>query len=727
LITWAPVLLSRIFFKVMAVVDKAIIYKALDDVFGYNSFRPLQQEAIESVLKGDDTLLILPTGGGKSICFQLPPIITHGLCLVVSPLISLMKDQVQALEKNGVPAAYINSSLSSSENYDILHRARNNKLRLLYISPEKLMADVDILKGLPLHLVAIDEAHCVSQWGHDFRPEYTQLKVLKQQFPQLPIMALTATADKVTRRDIAEQLGMVNPLEMVGSFNRENLSLEVRANLSAKEKYGQIANMIHRYSNDSGVIYCLSRKNTEKLAEVLGKMGIVAGVYHAGLSHQQRNKVQDDFINDRTKVICATIAFGMGIDKSNVRYVIHYNLPKNIEGYYQEIGRAGRDGLPSETRLYYNYGDLKILTQFASQGAMAQVNLEKLGRMHQYAEADVCRRKILLSYFGQVLEEDCGNCDVCKSPRQHFDGTITAQKALSALKRMDESEGMIMLIDVLRGSHKADLIDKGYDELKTYGAGRDLGFFEWQHYINQMLNLGLIEIAYDENFNLKVTEAGNEVLFGKKPLKLVVFNRSNEGFKKAEPKKTKKQEREEGLFGALKELRLQLAKEENAPAYTIFSDATLTEMAGTTPLFLEELSEVSGVGNFKLKKYGDAFIKAIRHYVLHNEVGRVSGLTYLQTLLLYEKGLDADQIARAREMNIGTVYGHLAYLVERKESIDVSHYLSKNDLKDLQQAVAQLESFENLKAIHQHLNERLDYGLVKLGISHLLHKGKLRW
>lgn len=719
--------MSSLLKQVMA-ADKASIYKALEEVFGYKSFRPLQYEAIESVLKGDDTLLILPTGGGKSICFQLPPIITNGLCLVISPLIALMKDQVQALEKNGIPAAFINSSLSSSENFSTLERARNNELRLLYVSPEKLVGDVDLLKGLPLHLVAIDEAHCVSQWGHDFRPEYTQLKVVKAQFPKIPIMALTATADKVTRRDITEQLGMKDPFEMVGSFNRENLSLEVRSNLSAKEKYAQIANMIRRYPDDSGIVYCLSRKNTEKLAEVLGDMGIDAGVYHAGLSHDQRNKVQDDFINDRTRVICATIAFGMGIDKSNVRYVIHYNLPKNIEGYYQEIGRAGRDGLPSETRLYYNYGDLKILTQFASQGgAMAKVNLEKLSRMHQYAEADVCRRKILLSYFGQVLEEDCGNCDVCKSPRQHFDGTVTAQKALSAMKRMDEEVGTVMLIDVLRGSNKADLIDKGYDQIKTYGAGRDMGFFEWQHYINQMLNLGLVEIAYDENFNLKVTDEGMDVLFGRKPLKLVVFDRKKEGLSKAEPKKTKKQVREEGLFGALKQLRLRIAQEEGSPAYTVFSDATLNEMAGISPLFLEHMSEVSGVGNFKLKKYGEQFLEVIRNYVLHNDAGRVSGLTYLQTLKLYEEGMDAEQISRAREMNLGTVYGHLAYLVDRGENIKVTPYLNKTDLSDLQRAVAQLESFENLKAIHQKLDERIEYGLVKLGVSHLRSKGKLRW
>ena len=703
----------------MVIVSNTELFKTLDAVYGYKSFRPLQQEAIESVLSGKDTLVILPTGGGKSICFQVPAIATQGLCLVVSPLISLMKDQVQALEKNGIKAAFVNSSLSSAENNDILRQAQSNELSLLYISPEKLVSDIQWLSQLPVKFIAIDEAHCVSQWGHDFRPEYTQLKMVKEYFKEAPIMALTATADKVTRRDMAEQLGMAEPTELVGSFNRTNLSLEVRANLPAKEKYRQIANMINKYADDSGIVYCLSRKNTEKLAEVLDEMGIKAGVYHAGLSHEQRNKVQEDFINDRLKVICATIAFGMGIDKSNVRYVVHYNLPKNIESYYQEIGRAGRDSMPSETRLYYNYGDLKILTQFAADGAQAQVNLEKLNRMHQYAEADVCRRKILLSYFGEVLEKDCGNCDVCQSPRKHFDGTVVAQKAMSALKRMNEEVGMNLLIDVLRGSNKAEVLEKGYDQIKTYGAGREFSYFEWQHYVNQMINLGLIEIAYDENFALKVTTSGTDVLFGKRELPLVVYERQKESAAKPAKKKTKKEVREEGLFGELKRLRLEISREEGGPAYTVFSDATLSEMAANSPLFLDELSEVSGVGRHKLKKYGNAFLQAIRSYVLSNDVGKVTGMSYVETLQLYEEGLAATEIAQKREINVATVYSHLAILIEKGEKIDVSPYLSKADLKDIKKAIAHLESHENLKAIHEYLDERIEYGLVKLGVSYL--------
>ncbi|MGB0430542.1 MAG: DNA helicase RecQ [Bacteroidia bacterium] len=707
-------------------MEKQAILKALEKYYGYKSFRPLQQEAIESVLAGKDTLIILPTGGGKSICYQIPPIVQNGLCLVVSPLISLMKDQVNALTQNGIPAAYINSSLSATENNNILNQAANGQLKLLYVSPEKLVNDMGIFTDLPLTLIAIDEAHCVSQWGHDFRPEYTQLKILKERFKNVPVMALTATADKVTRRDISSQLGMHKPEIMVGSFNRQNLSLEVRANLPAKERYVQIANMIHKYKNDSGIVYCLSRKSTEAVAEKLAGFGIKAGVYHAGLPHEKRNQVQEDFINDKVKIICATIAFGMGIDKSNVRFVIHYNLPKNIESYYQEIGRAGRDGLPSETRLYYNYGDLKILTDFAMQGKLAEINMEKLKRMHQYAEADVCRRKILLSYFGEVLEKDCGNCDVCKNPRKHFDGTVIVQKALSAMKRMKEEVGMQMLIDVLRGSHKAEVTEKGYQNIKTFGAGSQHSFFEWQNYINQMLNFGLIEIAYDDNFTLKVTATGNQILFGKAQQQLVFFDREKEKFKKPEKKKTKKEQREEGLFEVLKRVRYKLATAKGVPAYTIFNDATLTELAEASPIFIEDLAEISGIGQHKLKAYGETFIDEIRAYLLNNEVGQVKNLSYFKTLLEYQKGLNAQAIAKERGINAGTVYGHFAWLIERGENIDVSPYLSKTDLDDIIKAVKHLESSEYLNGIKEFLNDRIEYGLVKLGVAYLKKKGKLK-
>jgi ATP-dependent DNA helicase RecQ len=707
-------------------MKKQAILQALEKYYGYKSFRPLQQEAIESVLAGKDTLIILPTGGGKSICYQIPPIVQNGLCLVVSPLISLMKDQVNALTQNGIPAAFINSSLSAAENNNILNQAANGQLKLLYVSPEKLVNDMGIFTDLPLTLIAIDEAHCVSQWGHDFRPEYTQLAILKDRFKNVPVMALTATADKVTRRDISSQLGMHEPEIMVGSFNRQNLSLEVRANLPARERYVQIANMIHKYKNDSGIVYCLSRKSTEAVAEKLTGFGIKAGVYHAGLPHEQRNQVQEDFINDKVKVICATIAFGMGIDKSNVRFVIHYNLPKNIESYYQEIGRAGRDGLPSETRLYYNYGDLKILTEFAMQGKLAEINMEKLKRMHQYAEADVCRRKILLSYFGEVLEKDCGNCDVCKNPRKHFDGTVIVQKALSAMKRMNEEVGMQMLIDVLRGSHKAEVTEKGYQKIKTFGAGSQHTFFEWQNYINQMLNFGLIEIAYDENFSLKITATGEQVLFGKAQQQLVFFDSEKEKFKKPEKKKTKKEQREEGLFEVLKRVRYKLALAKGVPPYTIFNDATLTEMAEASPIFIEDLTEISGVGQHKLKAYGETFIDAIREYLLNNEVGQVKNLSYFKTLLEYQKGLNAQAIAKERGINAGTVYGHFAWLIERGESIDISPYLSKADLDDIIKSVKHLESSEYLNGIKEFLNDRIEYGLVKLGVAYLKKKGKLK-
>ncbi|MCE9537798.1 MAG: RecQ family ATP-dependent DNA helicase, partial [Bacteroidetes bacterium] len=420
--------------------------------YGYDQFRPMQAEVIQCLMDKKDVVVLMPTGGGKSICFQIPSLLLPGLCVVVSPLISLMKDQVDALNSNAIPAAYLNSSLSSGEEENIITKCLNGQIKLLYISPERLVQEMNrLLTKLPIQLFAIDEAHCISSWGHDFRPEYTQLKFLKEHFPSIPVIALTATADKTTRRDIVKQLNLANPEVFVASFNRPNLSLSVKSGIKPKERIKDIIEFIADRENEAGIIYCLSRATTEKLRDALKAKGIKAGCYHAGLPSEERNKTQDDFINDKLQVVCATVAFGMGIDKSNVRWVIHFNLPKNIEGYYQEIGRAGRDGLNSDTILYYNIADLIMLTKFAQEGNLAKINLEKLRRMQQFAEADMCRRKILLSYFGETPQENCGNCDVCENPRQHFDGTLLVQKALSALMRMEEKVGTTMLIDVLRG------------------------------------------------------------------------------------------------------------------------------------------------------------------------------------------------------------------------------------------------------------------------------------
>ncbi|HEY0273921.1 MAG TPA: RecQ family ATP-dependent DNA helicase, partial [Chitinophaga sp.] len=432
----------------------------LKQYFGYEQFRPLQAAIIEKILQQEDVLVLMPTGGGKSICYQVPALLFPGLTLVISPLIALMKDQVTALKANGIGAAYLNSTIGPDEEQWIRHECVQGRIKLLYISPERLQTELrSFLPGLPVSLIAIDEAHCISQWGHDFRPEYTQLAMLKTHFPKTPVVALTATADKITRKDILTQLALPHAHVFLASFDRPNLSLQVRSNVQKREKMEEIKNFILARPGDNGIIYCMSRKTTgevaAELSAALQPRGISVAYYHAGMPADARDTAQQDFINDRVQVMCATIAFGMGIDKSNVRWVIHYNLPRNMEGYYQEIGRAGRDGLPSDTILYFNMGDLNMLTRFAQESGQQEMNMEKLNRMRQYAEANTCRRKVLLSYFGETLEQQCNNCDVCANPRSFFDGTLLTQKALSALLRLQERVGSQLLIDVLRGSQRA--------------------------------------------------------------------------------------------------------------------------------------------------------------------------------------------------------------------------------------------------------------------------------
>ncbi len=452
----------------------------------------------------------MPTGGGKSICFQLPALLFPGITIVISPLIALMKDQVDSLKTNGIEACYINSSQSSEEQQTHIQNLKSNKIKMVYVAPESLSYLENAFNEITISLIAIDEAHCISSWGHDFRPAYTNLGYLKNRFPSTPILALTATADKATRTDISNQLNLKNPAVFISSFDRKNLSLEVRP---ALDRVKQIIDFISEKPTESGIVYCLSRKTTEELAEKLQKVGVNAKAYHAGLDNNTRSKTQDEFINDDCQVVCATIAFGMGIDKSNVRWVIHYNLPKNIEGYYQEIGRAGRDGLPSETILFESYGDVIQLQKFASQGLNAEVQLAKLERMKQYADALSCRRKILLSYFGELVTENCGNCDICKNPPEFFDGTIIAQKALSAIIRLQESEPLPVIVDFLRGSKNAYIFEQGYQNLKTYAVGSDISWYDWNQYIIQLINQGYCEIAFHQQNKIRLTTLAREVLF----------------------------------------------------------------------------------------------------------------------------------------------------------------------------------------------------------------------
>ena len=599
--------------------------QTLKTYFGYDSFRPLQEDIIRHLMDRKDALVLMPTGGGKSICYQLPALLSEGTAVVVSPLISLMKDQVETLCANGIAAGALNSNNDETENASLRRACMEGKLKLLYISPEKLLVEANyLLRDMHISLFAIDEAHCISQWGHDFRPEYTQMGILHQLFPQVPIIALTATADKITREDIIKQLHLNQPRIFISSFDRPNLSLTVKRGYQQKEKSKAILDFIARHPGESGIIYCMSRSKAETVAQMLQKQGIKSAVYHAGLSPARRDEAQDDFINDRIEVVCATIAFGMGIDKSNVRWVIHYNLPKSIESFYQEIGRAGRDGMPSDTILFYSLGDLILLTKFATESNQQNINLEKLNRMQQYAEADICRRRILLSYFGETATEDCGNCDVCRNPPERFDGTVIVQKALSAIARTNQQAGITLLIDILRGNPTAEITEKAYTELKTFGAGREIPARDWQDYLLQMLQMGYFEIAYNENNHLKITKSGSDVLFGRERAMLVVIRREEPATARKRRKTVnvhaqawdgESRSKEEDLFEALRALRKQLADQEALPAYIVLSDKVLHLLCLSRPTTVEAFGNINGIGEYKKKKYGKEFVALIRQFV----------------------------------------------------------------------------------------------------------------
>lgn len=597
----------------------------LKKFFGYTSFRPLQAEIIQNILEKKDSLVLMPTGGGKSICYQLPAIYLPGITLVISPLIALMKDQVESLIANGIPAASLNSMMSESEQQQVKQKCIQGQIKLLYISPERLKVDVDwFLPRLEVSLIAIDEAHCISHWGHDFRPEYTQLSILKERFPQVPVIALTATADKVTRTDIVEQLKLNDPKVFISSFDRPNISLNVRRGLNKKEKIRAIVHFIRQHMGQSGIIYCMKRNDTEKLVDELAMFNIQATAYHAGLPPLVREQAQDDFIHDRIGVVCATVAFGMGIDKSNIRWVIHFNMPKSIENYYQEIGRAGRDGAKSDTLLFYSLSDLIVLRQFAEESGQQEMNLEKLDRMQRFCETDICRRRILLSYFSEEVEHDCGNCDVCLNPPEYFDGSVLVQKALSAIMRTHQQIAVDMLIYILRGSARADLTEKGYHLIKTYGAGRDLPFVVWKEYIYQMIQLGFMEVDYANGNKLRVTPLGTKVLYGKSQALLAQYRPPEQETKspystdrkrpfKAQPiRPLSSNSVDEQLWDALKQLRKQLADKEEIPSYIIFSDAALEDMVRMKPITLGDFAQVRGVGQIKLEKYGRVFVALIR-------------------------------------------------------------------------------------------------------------------
>ena len=584
--------------------------------YGYDSFRPGQAEIIDDVASGRDAIALMPTGGGKSLCYQMPALLCDGVCVVVSPLIALMDDQVTALLANGIPAAAVHSNRPDDEVREALEQARLGRVKLLYTSPERFVADLPAWsRSLPIRIVAIDEAHCISQWGHDFRPVYTELAGVKEALPGVPVIALTATADRLTRDDIARQLALRDPFSWIGSFDRPNISIEVAPDPGKARRIARVRELVSKYPDDSGIVYCLSRAKAEAMTAALQACGVRVACYHAGMPAAAREEAQRAFINGDVSVVCATVAFGMGIDKSNIRWVVHNNMPANIESYYQEIGRAGRDGLPAEAVMFHSVGDVITLRRFIddSDSSRRGINTEKLARMQAFVDAAVCRRRMLLSYFNEEKVRDCGNCDVCRSAPLRFDGTVAVQKALSAVVRTDCSVGAYMLCDILRGSRRHDLRMRGYDRIRTFGAGADMTTAEWNYYISQMIQLGMLDVAYDDNNRLRPTPYGMRVLRGEERVMLAKYTErpARAAGKSAAPAP---RHDTDSLLARLKAVRRTEASRIKMPPYLIFSDASLADMARRRPHTLEEFREVSGAGEVKTARFGPLFLAAIRDF-----------------------------------------------------------------------------------------------------------------
>lgn len=675
--------------------------------FGFDSFKPNQQAIISDIFSGKDLMAIMPTGGGKSLCFQLPALVLSGTAIIVSPLIALMKDQVDALKANGISADFYNSSQDAHYQGLVLRKLQDGSLRLVYAAPESLPLLLPHLTEKNISFFAVDEAHCISSWGHDFRPAYTQLGQLKKSFPNTPVLAFTATADSATQDDILKQLQIPNASRHLASFDRKNLYLEVRPGTN---RLKQIFQFLESRPQESGIIYCLSRKGTEALAEKLNTQGYLAKAYHAGLPSEERSKIQEDFVNDRIPIIVATIAFGMGIDKSNVRWVIHFNMPKNLEGYYQEIGRSGRDGLPAHTLLFYSFSDIVQLRQFISDTPTEEFQLAKLERMQQFAEALSCRRVALLNYFGEHISKNCGNCDNCKTPPQFIDGTDLAQKICSAVYRLKEQEALGMLVDVLRGAKNSGVYDKGYQNIKTYGIAKDVPWLDLQQYIIQLINQGVLEIRFHENSRLLLTPLAHKILFENKKINLAALQQKATSIKK-EPRNLFETPT---LFEKLRKLRTAIALEENVPAYIIFSDATLKDMEVAVPQSKLEFARVSGVGEVKREKYADRFLSVIQR---HLEGETKKDPTYSQTYALLNKGMSIDEIAAQRNLKVDTIYNHLIKLHEEGQNVPLEDYISKEEIAQIRSAQQELGSeAERLKSYFLYFEEQLPYWKIRMAL-----------
>ncbi len=700
--------------------------------FGYDSFRPLQEEIINGVLKGRDLMVVMPTGGGKSMCFQLPSLLLPGLTLVISPLIALMKDQVDALNANGITAGYFNSTQDQLEQQDLVQKISQQELHLLYVAPESISQLQQYLNTTTVSLIAVDEAHCISTWGHDFRPAYTQLSYLKRSFPQASLIALTATADRATRADIKKQLGISNAREYVASFDRPNIMLEVRP---GNNRMIQVLRYLNNHKENSGIIYCLSRKSCENIAAKLKAAGYQAAAYHAGLENRFRESVQEQFIKDEIKIVVATIAFGMGIDKSNVRFVIHYNMPKNIEGYYQEIGRAGRDGMESQALLFHSYADVIQLRKFAEGSSNSEVQIAKLERMKQFAEALTCRRRMLLSYFNEFLEEDCGACDVCLNKPDFFDGTRLAQMALSAVYRMQEQAPLNLLVDVLRGANNAAVVESGFQGIKTFGAGKETAWSDWQQYAIQLINQGLLEIAFHQNNHLKLTPQSKEVLFENKAVQLAVIPKITDAAKPA-TSLSLPDEVNKALYQELRSLRKNMASNENLAPYMIFSDATLKDIASRIPLDDNEFADITGVGVHKHDKYGQQFLcitapfeKDRKEAFVYRDTTRAvkkpkkkkstSGLshTVMDTVEAYWAGKDVATIALERSLTEDTILSHLGKRYASHQDVNIDPLIEGVDLKVLEKLLPNYLKDNSLKPVYDHFNGTIGYGKLRLALS----------